>query len=69
MCEFFRAIKLPKEKNFSRFTFRPSPGNRSLPKEGIYGNPHSSRHSAFSHIREALTRLLSASVESLMSSA
>ena len=36
----------------------------TIPGEGMYGNPHFSEVSAFSHIRETLRRLLSATVGS-----
>jgi len=36
----------------------------SIPGQGMYGNPHFSEVSAFSHIRETLRRLLSATVGS-----
>lgn len=64
---FFRAVKLPKRR-FLVGLLLPS-GSRWCPKKEIYGNPHFPEVSAFSKIREALRRLLSASVKSRMSSA
>lgn len=65
---FFRIMKLPWREIYSKFTLGLSPGTRSCLEKGIYGNSRFAEVSAFSQIREALRRLLSASAESQMSS-
>ena len=61
---FFTAVKPSQEGIFGRFILGFSPGSRSCPKKEIYGGPHFSEVYAFSQIKEALGRLLSACVES-----
>lgn len=65
---FCRVITLSWRAIYSTFTFWCLSWRRSCPEEGIYGRFHFSEVSAFSQLRDVPRRVLSASVQLLMSS-